>query len=174
MSFIINKPSESEYNPYVIMYFNHLPDDGLVLETLEENITRLEAFIYSLPPEKLNYRYAPGKWSIKEILIHLSDTERVLTYRALRFGRGDGQQLAMFNQEEYAMSYNEDNRDLKNIFDEFKSVRASTMTLLNSFAEDDFLKSGIVGAFNVSVRALVYHIAGHELYHLDKIKTLYL
>lgn len=170
----ISKPPENEYNPYVIMYFNHLPDDGLVMQHLQTNITKLEAFVYSLPPGKLNYRYAPDKWSIKEILIHLSDTERVLAYRALRFGRGDGQQLAMFNQEEYAKSYNAANRDLKNIFDEFKSVRAATITLLNSFSEGDFLRIGTVGAFNVSVRALVYHIAGHELYHLDKIKNLYL
>ena len=92
---------EGEYNPYAIMYIKLLPDDGLVLQHLKENFKKIKAFIQSLPPEKLTYRYAENKWTIKEILVHIMDDERIYAYRALRIARNDKTPLPGFEQEDY-------------------------------------------------------------------------
>jgi hypothetical protein len=85
----IEKPKETEYAPYAIQYIGLLPDDGLVLDRLQENLEATRAFLLSLPEDKLSYRYAADKWTVKEIVLHIADDERIYTYRALRFARND-------------------------------------------------------------------------------------
>src|SRR5437868_7740336 len=99
----IEKPEAGEYAPYTIMYIGLLPDDGLVLKHLQANLQATTDFILSLPEEKLTYRYAEGKWTIKEILVHLIDDERIYAYRALRFARHDKTELPRFEQDDYAL-----------------------------------------------------------------------
>src|SRR6185295_9277028 len=97
----IEKPTEGEYPPYAIMYIGLLPDDGLVLKHLRDNYALTRDLLLSVPEEKLTYRYAEGKWTIKEILFHVIDDERIYAYRALRFARNDMTELPGFEQDEY-------------------------------------------------------------------------
>lgn len=153
-----------------------LPDDGQILTHLENNFQTVKDFIYALPEEKLLYRYAPEKWSIKEILVHIVDDERIFAYRALRFARNEQQNLIGFDQDSYTKYSQADSRALDNIFEEYEAVRLATVTLFNGLPEDSFLRMGHgTGTANdATVRALAYHIAGHELRHLNIIKERYL
>ncbi len=170
----ISKPESHEYAPYTIMYIGLLPDDGMVLQHLGENLEATRAFILSLPPEKLCHRYAAGKWSIKETLVHISDDERIYAYRALRFARGDNTELPGFEQDDYARASNADARDIHDILTEFATVRHATLSLFNSFEEAALLRKGVADGKIMSVRAAAYHIAGHELHHMNLIKTRYI
>lgn len=172
----IPKPKKEEYPAYSEIYMELLADDGLILPHLENNFQKIKAFISSLPEEKLYYRYAEGKWSIKEILVHLIDDERIFAYRALRYARFDKTELSEFEQDDYAFYSSANARGLENIFDEYGAVRASTLAMFNGFPEEALLRSGATtGNTNRrTVRALAYHIAGHELWHLKIIKERYL
>ena len=173
---IIPKPKKHEYPPYSKIYIELLKDDGLVLHHMKENFKKIKEFIYSLPEHKLYYRYAEDKWSVKEILVHIIDDERIFAYRALRYARFDKTELHGFEQDDYAFYSDADERSLENIFEEYEAVRNSTIAMFNGFPEEAFLRSGAsVGNINKrTVRALAYHIAGHELRHIKIIKERYL
>ena len=171
---IIPKPEPAEYAPYVIMYIGLLPDDGLILKHLEDYLHATTDFMRGLPEEKLLYRYAEGKWTIKEILAHLIDDERIYSYRALRFGRNDSTELPGFEQDTYALESGANERSLEGLLDEFALVRRSTIALFNSFDVSVLTRSGIASGNVMSVRAIAYHLAGHELRHLNIIKERYL
>ena len=165
---------EGEYSPYAIMYIKLLPDDGLVLKHLKENYKRVRQFILSLHPDKLTYRYAENKWTIKEILVHIIDDERIYAYRALRIARNDKTPLPGFEQEDYIPFTRANQRSLASIFREYKTVRNATLSLFSSFSSEDLLRVGTANDHPVSARALAYHIAGHELHHLNIITERYL
>ena len=172
----IPKPQPGEYPEYAEIYMSLLRDDGRILEDLKNNFRTVKDFIYSLPAETLLYRYAPDKWSIKEILVHIVDDERIYAYRALRFARNEQQGLIGFDQDEYAKYSQADARDLVNIFEEYEAVRNSTIALFNGLPEESLTRMGRgTGTANdATVRALAYHIAGHELRHMNIIKERYL
>jgi uncharacterized damage-inducible protein DinB len=173
---MIQKPGPDEYPAYSEIYMKWVPDDGLILQHLKENFSYLKKLIYSLPQDKLSYRYAAGKWTIKEILVHNIDDERVFTYRALCYARNDKTELPGFEQDDYALSSGANERTLDNIFDEYEAVRNSTIALFNNLPEEALMRSGcLTGNTNRrTVRAMVYHIAGHELHHINSIKEKYL
>ena len=171
---IIPKPEPGEYAPYTIMYIGLLPDDGLILKHLADNLRTTTDFIRSVPEEKLSYRYAEGKWTIKEILAHLIDDERIYAYRALRFARNDQTELPGFEQDAYAVESGANERSVDDLLNEFASVRRSTISLFNSFDDRVLTRSGVASGNVMSVRAAAYHIAGHELRHLNIIKERYL
>ena len=170
----IEKPEEGEYAPYTIRYIGLLPDDGLVLQHLEDNLKSTTAFILSLPEEKLTSRYAEGKWTIKEILVHIIDDERIYAYRALRFARNDKTELPGFEQDDYALHSGANDRDVKDILEEFASVRKATITLFRGLGREALVRSGLADGKVMSVRAAAYHIAGHELRHVNVIRERYL
>jgi uncharacterized damage-inducible protein DinB len=172
----IPKPKKGEYPPYSTIYMELVKDDGLVLQHMKDNFIKIKEFIHSLPEEKLYYRYAEGKWSIKEILVHIIDDERIFAYRALRYARFDKTELPGFEQDDYAFYSDANERSLENIFDEYEAVRNSTIAMFNGFPEEAFMRSGTsVGNINNrTVRALAYHLAGHELRHIKIIKERYL
>ena len=173
---IIPKPEKNEYPDYAEMYMKLLPDDGLVLKHLADNFERVKEFIYALPPETLLYKYAPNKWTIKEILVHIVDDERIYAYRALCFARGEKQSLPGFEQDEYAFESKANERDLDSIFEEYEAVRRATIALFNGLPEDSLMRMG-TGSSNyhaATVRALAYHIAGHEQRHINIIEEKYL
>ena len=173
---LISKPIEGEYPPYTIMYMKLIPGDGMVLQHLWDNFLAAKELAYSLPKKMLYHRYAEGKWSIKETLVHIIDDERIFAYRALRFARNEQMNLIGFDQDSYAIYSEADERDLDNIFEEYEAVRKSTIALFNGLPEDAFMRIGKgTGTFNnASVRALAYHIAGHEQHHINLIKELYI
>ncbi|HXL56922.1 MAG TPA: DinB family protein [Chitinophagaceae bacterium] len=170
----IQKPKEDEYNPYAIMYIKLLPDDGLIIKHLKYNFKTTKDFILSIPKEKLQYRYAEKKWTIKEILLHIMDDERIYAYRALRIARNDKTELPGFEQDDYVPYSRANERTLKNILHEYATIRNATISLFKSFAEATFLRTGTANGHILSVRALAYHIAGHELHHMNIIKERYL
>ena len=173
---MIPRPQPGEYPEYAEIYMSLVPDEELILEHLKENFLAVKEFIYSLPPEKLFYRYAADKWSIKEILVHIVDDERIYAYRALRFARNEQQNLIGFDQDEYAKYSQANERELDNIFEEYEAVRNSTIALFNGLPEDSLTRMGhgTATANDATVRALAYHIAGHELRHMNVIKERYL
>jgi hypothetical protein len=170
----IEKPEPGEYAPYTIMYIGLLPDDGLVLQHLKNNFKVTRDFILSLPEETLTYRYEEGKWTIKEILVHIIDDERIYAYRALRFARNDQTELPGFEQDDYALHSGANERDIRNILKEFATVRDSTISLFASLDSNALKRVGRANGNVMSVRAAAYHIAGHELRHLNIIKERYL
>jgi uncharacterized damage-inducible protein DinB len=170
----IQKPNEGEFDPYAIMYIKLLPDDGLVLQHLKDNFKIVKDFIQSLPPDKLTYRYAENKWTIKEILVHIMDDERIYAYRALRIARNDKTPLPGFEQNDYVPFSKANTRSLASIFREYKTIRNATLSLFTSFNKEDLLRMGTANDHPVSARALAWHIAGHELHHLNIIRERYL
>jgi uncharacterized damage-inducible protein DinB len=170
----IEKPAPGEYAPYADRYISLLPDDGLILKHMKENLKATREFILSLPAEKLNFRYAEGKWTIREILVHLSDDERIYAYRALRFARHDPTELPGFEQDDYAQHSHANARQVSKILSEFATVRRATISLFEGFDDETLLRTGVADGTRVSVRALAYHIAGHELRHVRIIKERYL
>jgi len=173
---IIHKAKKGDYPEYAEMYMKLLPNDGLILKHLKDNFDANKKFIYSLPEQLLYHRYQEGKWSIKETLVHIVDDERIFAYRALRFARNEKNNLIGFDQDAYAIYSEADKRDLDNIFEEYEAVRNATITLFNGLPEDSLDRMGHgTGTFNnATVRALIYHIAGHEQHHINLIKERYL
>ena len=170
----IPKPKEGEYAPYTIMYIGLLPDDGLVLQHMKDQVTATRDFILSFPKDKLTQPCAEGEWTIKEILVHIIDDERIYGYRALRFARNDTTELPGFEQDDYVHYSKANDRSLENILEELTTVRQATISLFNSFDEETLTRVGIGSGNVMSVRAAAYHIAGHELHHLNSIKEHYL
>ena len=176
----INKPVEGEYPAYSKIYLDLLEDDGKVLEHLWSNFLTIKEYMYALPPEKLLYRYEPDKWTIKEVLVHIIDDERIFAYRALRYARYDNTPLHGFEQDDYAKYSNANERTLNSIFEEYESVRKATITLFEFLPNDSLMRSGAGIDTDGSiinertVRGLAYHIAGHELRHFNIIKERYM
>jgi uncharacterized damage-inducible protein DinB len=171
---VIEKPREGEFPAYAHMYIDLLPDDGLILKHLEENLKTTKRFIAAIPKARLLHRYAEGKWTIKEILGHIVDDERIYVYRALRFARNDSTELPGFEQDHYARYSEANKREIGDLLDEFTLVRRSTIAFFKSLDDAALLRSGTADGKSVSVRALAYHIAGHELRHMNIIKERYL
>jgi uncharacterized damage-inducible protein DinB len=170
----IEKPKEGEYPPYADIYIGLLPDDGLVLKHMRESLKATTAFMLSLPEERLVFRYAPGKWTVKEVLAHVIDDERIYAYRALRFARNDPTELPGFDQDAYAPCSGANRRTVESLVGEFAAVRRSTIALFESFDEEALERAGVADGNRATVRALAYHIAGHELRHMNIIKERYL
>ncbi len=172
----IDKPVSGEFPAYSSIYMDLLQDDGEVLNHLWDNFITIKNFIYNLPEEKLYHRYAKNKWTIKEILVHIIDDERIFSYRALRYARNDKTPLPGFEEKDYAVYSKANERSLESIFDEYEMVRKSTIALFKYLPDDCFMRSGTsVGNINNrTVRGLAYHIAGHELRHFNIIKERYL
>jgi uncharacterized damage-inducible protein DinB len=171
---IIQKPKAGEFPQYASMYIDLIPNDGKLIYHLYYNLNSTKDLIQTLPEGTLLYRYAEGKWTIKEVLVHIIDDERIYAYRALRFARNDKTELPGFDQDPYAFYSNANVRSIESIIEEYEAVRMSTITLFNGFSDDVMLRSGVANNNEVTVRALGYHIAGHELHHLNILKNRYL
>ena len=170
----IQKPAAGEYAPYALMYIGLLPDDGLVLQHMWDNLKVILEFVRSFPEEKLTYRWAEGEWTIKEILGHIIDDERIYCYRALRFARNDTTELPGFEQDDYVIYSGANARNLEDILAEYTAVREATLTFFDSLEEEALTRAGVANGHLMSVRAAAYHLAGHELHHLNSIKENYL
>ncbi len=169
----IPKPQKGEYAPYAIMYIDLLPDDGQVLQHMHHNFKRMEELIRPLAEEKLITPWGQGEWTIKEILSHIVDDERIYVYRALRFARNDMTELPGFNQDDYVVYSGANERSLADIIEEYRAVRLATITLFNHLPDAALLRVGVANDHLMSVRAAAYHIAGHELHHLHSIQANY-
>lgn len=170
---LIAKPVEGEFAPYASMYIDLLPNDSQIIKHLQDNLEKTIQFIRSFPEEKLATPHTEGEWTIKEILVHIIDDERIYCYRALRYARNDSTTLPGFEQDDYVPYSRANERGLGEILEEFSSVRNATITFFNSLDDESLNRKGIGSGNIMSVRAAAYHIAGHELHHVNSIKENY-
>src|ERR1041385_3809284 len=152
----IAKPNDGEFPAYASMYIRLVPGDGLLLKHLEENFISTKELVLSLTEEKLNYRYAENKWTIKETLVHIIDDERIYAYRALCFARNDKTKLPGFEQDDYVLYSNANTRTIENILEEYEAVRDATIALFNGLPDDSLLRMGTANNNKATVRALAY------------------
>jgi hypothetical protein len=167
------RPDASEYAPFYEKYVTLVPE-GDVIVTLSRQFADTRALLDTVPEEKADGRYEPDKWSIKELVGHLIDGERVFAYRALRFARGDETPLPGFEQDDYVRAANFDTRTLRSLVNEFEHVRASTVLMLQGLDDSAWQRRGKANDSEVSVRAIAHIIAGHEAHHMNIIRTRYL
>lgn len=165
-------PQPGEFSKYHETYISLIKGD--VTKELEKQILQMQSIISNIPVEKENYRYAEGKWTIKEVLGHIIDTERIMAYRMLGIARNDKTRFPGFDENTYVANANFSDRSLYDLAHEFGIVRDSNLILIKSFNEDTLKRKGISNEVEVSVRALVYIIAGHVTHHLKVIKERYL
>lgn len=166
------RPTTDEYDPYYAAYVTAVPE-GDVLVSLERQGDETLTLLTGLSGERWQFRYAPGKWSVAEVLGHLCDTERVLSHRALRFARADPTPLPGFEQDDYVAAGLFDRRDPAGLLAEYRAVRSATLTLFANLPDDAPIRRGVANEVSVSVRALVYIIAGHERHHVGILKERY-
>ena len=169
----IARPDATEHAPYYAKYIDKVPE-GDLLAILERQRQETLALLKGIPEAKAGHRYAPGKWSIKEVVGHVNDAERVFAYRAMRIARGDGTPLAGFEQEPYVATGKFDARPLADLAAEFDAIRRATQALLKSLDTEAVGRRGTASGNGVSARALAYIIAGHERHHMDLVKERYL
>lgn len=171
---MINKPQPGEYPPFATGYIALAIAHDDVLKLLTDLMESTAATFSSLPADKGDYRYAPGKWSIKEMLGHIIDTERVFGYRALCISRGEQQNLPGFEQNDYVENSEAAKRTMPDLIAEFKTVRQSNLYFLRSLSTQQANRLGLSNSNPVSVRGLAHMIAGHELHHLNILRDRYL
>jgi len=169
----IARPQPSEYAPYYEGYISKVPD-GDVVGTLSKQLEETVALIRGIPEARGDFRYADGKWSIKELVGHVIDCERVFAYRALRFGRGDATPLSGFEQDDFVRGADFNKRSLSDLAEEFEYVRRATISLFASLEDSAWDRRGAANSNEVSVRGLAFITAGHERHHIDILKTKYL
>jgi uncharacterized damage-inducible protein DinB len=167
------RPVTGTYPKFLETYISKIKEDN-AHEALRNNTTHLFQFLDSIPEDKGDHAYAEGKWTIKQLLIHISDAERIFAYRALRFARGDEQQPLPFEEDDYAANCNAGKRTLKSVIEELKAVRQATIHLVDSFGGEELNKPGNTASGRTTVNAVIYAICGHSAHHMNVAKERYL
>lgn len=166
------KPQPGEYGEYFGRYINLVETDD-VAAAIHAQLPATMKLLDSVTEEQSLHRYEPGKWSIREMLGHMSDTERVMAYRALTFARGDAAVLPSFDQDLFTAHAGFDSRSWASLKQEFATVRAASVALFDNLAPEAWTRGGTASGKPTSVRALAYIIAGHELYHRVILRERY-
>lgn len=169
----IPRPGATEYAPFLETYVSKVPD-GDLLQLLEQQRRDTQQLLAGLSDVKALHRYAPGKWSIKQVVGHIADSERVFCHRALRFARGDVAPLPGFDENAWMPAARFDARPLGDLAAELDAVRRATLALLRTFDADALARRGTANNKEISVRALAYVIAGHERHHVGILRERYL
>ena len=162
-----------EYAPFYAGYVAAAHNVNLI-EELEICLHDFIKFVQNIPMDKFDYRYAEGKWTIKDIIQHLIDTERIFAYRALRISRNDKTPLPGFEENDYVDNTNANERSLQGLLTEMAVVRQATLSLFNSFSKDQLMRLGIASNSAVSVRAIGFIIIGHQKHHQKVFQERYL
>jgi hypothetical protein len=170
---IIKRPERKEYPDFFETYIKLVPGDT-VLKRLQDSLLDMQGILSNIPEEYENFKYAPDKWTVKDVIGHIIDTERIMAYRALRFARNDKVELPGYDQNIYAPHANYNKRTLYDIGHEFSLVRESNLILFRSFDEEALMRWGKANHWDMTVRALIYVISGHETHHLNILRTRYL
>lgn len=168
-----SRPAADEFAPYYGKYIDLVPGND-VMAALDRQSRSSRAALGTIDDARGTHRYAPGKWSINEVVGHLIDAERIFAYRALRIARADETPLASFEQDDYVRNANSDATSLSALADEFALVRQANLAMFRQFREAEWKRRGTASGKTVSVRALGYIIAGHELHHLSLLQSRYL
>ncbi|MEM8486495.1 MAG: DinB family protein [Bacteroidota bacterium] len=163
-----------EYNPYYSRYLDKLSPDVALLDAYTQGQDRVISYFSGIPEAQHTFRYATGKWSIKEVLQHLIDTERIFMYRAFRIARADKTPLSNYDQDGYVPTSRADSKSIGNLLREFEATRTASVALLGSLSDDDLARIGISSNYPMSARAAAFIVPGHDLWHLDIIDEKYL
>jgi len=167
------RPSPGNYHPYYQKYMDLLPD-GDILQFMEEQGETAAQFFAGIGEEQADIRYAPGKWSIREVAGHVSDTERVFAYRALRFSRGDDTPLPGFEQDIYVKNGAANDRSMLSLAEEFRQLRISNVLLFRGFTPEMWQRRGTASDAPIITAAIPFLMAGHLQHHLNMIRNDYL
>ena len=165
--------NKDEYGSFYQTYID-ICDNKELVEGLSLNLDKTRDLFQSVPLDRHEFRYADGKWTIKDILQHLIDTERIFIYRALRFSRNDTTELPGYEHNDYVPESNANKREFNDLIIEFNFVRQSTVLLFKSFEEDMLMRTGFANNNAMSVRAIGFIIAGHCNHHCQVIRERYL
>lgn len=168
-----SRPGPDGYAPAFAGYVARIGEQEDIFEALARQHADVLAWLGRIPPPRGDHRYAPDKWSIKEIVGHLSDTERVFAYRALRIGRGDPTPLPGYDDQAYVPEQRAADRPLADLAEEWDAVRRATLALLRNLPPGAWARVGLAGGHPASVRALAYVIAGHVRHHLEVLEARY-
>lgn len=170
---MVGRPESTEYAPYYASYVR-LIDTPDVLTALEEQRDSIITFLRGLPATAADHRYAPGKWTVKEVVGHVIDTERIFACRALSFARRDRTRLPGFEQDEYVAAGGFTAREMVSLIDEFDHMRLANLALFRSFDEATWSERGIANEVEFSVRAIAFVLVGHAAHHMEVIRNRYL
>lgn len=169
----MERPKQNEYVPYYDPYIKKLVGNDII-KILTDQLERTVNLLKSIDEEKGNYAYAEGKWSIKEVLGHLIDGERIFCYRALCIARGEQQPLPGFEQDDYVKAAQFNKRTLSSLVDDYKYTREADIALFKSFDDESIGRWGTASNNKVTVRAIMFIVAGHEEHHISILKSKYL
>ena len=170
----ITQVQDNEYASFYSSYISQVSSQYSLIEELEISVHRLRNFVQEIPMDKYDYQYAEGKWTIKDILQHLIDSERVFAYRALRFARRDFTPLPRFEENDYAEVANGSKRSIRDLLTELAIVREATLCLFRTFSDETLQLKGIASGREMSVRALGFIIIGHQNHHQQIFQERYL
>jgi hypothetical protein len=167
------RPQSGDYAPYFAKYVMQVPD-GDFLETLETQMREMRTLLEPLTEKQASFSYAPGKWSIKQIVGHINDTERIFSYRLLSIARGEETPLPGFEQDDYVKTANSASRTLFSLLEEFTAVRRATISLIRSLDDSAWLRRGTASGKPVTALAQAFVILGHALDHQSSLARHYL
>jgi DinB superfamily len=168
-----SRPESNEHATYFERYTKLVPE-GDIVSILTKQMEETQQVLQGIDEARAGFRYAPDKWSIKQLIGHLADTERIFSYRALRFARNDPNKLTGFDQDTFVSGGDFDSRTLSDLAVEFENVRKATLDLLKPLSDEAWLRRGIANDDEISVRALAFITAGHEIHHMQILKERYL
>ena len=168
----IARPHADEHSPYYAKYIEQVPDGDLI-SMLREQLMETVALLRNVG-DRADYAYAPGKWTTKEVIGHISDVERVMSYRALRIARDDKTNLPGFDENAFVANANFGRRTVDDLLEELQVVRAATIHLAKHLDADELARRGTANGNEITVRALLYIIAGHERHHATLLREKYL
>jgi uncharacterized damage-inducible protein DinB len=165
---------KTEYAPYFEQYIKLVySEDSSILESLKSAQKEFESLLRNVPKEKHGFSYAEGKWTLKEVIQHVIDTERIFCYRALCFARNDKTSLPGYDQDIFVENDNANDRNYYDLLEEMEVLRKSTIQLYKSFSKEALLRTGVASKEKMSVRALGYLFSGHQIHHLNVVKERY-
>ncbi|PWU03959.1 MAG: damage-inducible protein DinB [Bacteroidetes bacterium] len=167
------RPNREDYSGFNETYVSLVPEENII-QALYESVKSTDEFLNSIPKEKYNYSYGPGKWTIKQMLQHVIDAERVFSYRALCVARGEKQNLPGFDENVYAAAADAKQREFSDLVDEFKTVRKSNIMMFEKFTPEMMNAKGLANNNSISANALAYIIVGHWRHHQRILKERYL
>lgn len=170
------KASELQSNEYSDYYKNYVYASGelSLLDSLKQSSQSISSFLESIPEDKWSHAYGEGKWTIKQLVHHIIDTERVFSYRAMRFARKDATNLPGFEQDDYVINANANNRTKESLIKEYKAVKEATVNLFETFSDANLKQIGTASNTPMSVRAIGFVAVGHEKHHINVLRERYL
>lgn len=170
---MLKRPDLEEFPVYMRSYVQLIPE-GDIIQILNGQIVSTQEIFSAVTEKQAEYRYAEGKWTLSEVLGHLTDTERIMNYRILRIARGDKSPLMGFDENEYVQEASFNERPIADLLEDYQNVRRATISLLKGLPQKSLQNKGNANGFEVTVETIAYMIAGHELHHIKIIQEKYL